>query len=159
MKQARLCGASQQACVRMRNFALGQKRVQIYPEASVPVNAAQGRFFSRDSNRFGCLALSAHTSLFIFIDFILFLLGTRIMSAAQMVAGPIARQVYKRIMWAARDYPGGPERIRTQAKAAIRKHQHETDPSKLRELMVRALSRLTTDRTLTCAGESRLYRW
>lgn len=50
---------------------------------------------------------------------------------------PLARQVYKRLMWAARDYPGGPDKIRIQAKAAIRKHQHEHDADKIKELMVR----------------------
>lgn len=50
--------------------------------------------------------------------------------------GPLARQAYKRIMWAARDYPGGAEKIRAQAKAAIRKHQNESDPQKIKELMV-----------------------
>lgn len=53
---------------------------------------------------------------------------------------PLARQVYKRLMWAARDYPGGPDKIRAQAKAAIRQHQHEKDPEKIKELMVRSAS-------------------
>lgn len=39
-------------------------------------------------------------------------------------------------MWAARDYPGGMEKIREQAKAAIRKHKDETDPQKIQALKV-----------------------
>ena len=55
------------------------------------------------------------------------------------VVSPLARHIYKRIMWAARDYPGGSEKIRSQAKAAIRRHRDEGDPAKIKELMVRLL--------------------
>mmetsp|Transcript_28896 Transcript_28896/g.72704 ORF Transcript_28896/g.72704 Transcript_28896/m.72704 type:complete len:84 (+) Transcript_28896:290-541(+) len=50
-----------------------------------------------------------------------------------MAASRSVRQIYKELMYAARDFPGGSELIRRQAKPMFFKALHEKDEKKLAE--------------------------